>query len=231
MNMPACQDPNAPRSGFSLVELLTVTLLLGLILSSLALVGGASDRAYRTGSMVSHLESRIATAVDHVVGDLRSAGVDTFVPEPAPGVGASTVQYVQAVGLAGAAAEWTGLRRLGFEYETGEVDDGLDNNGNGLVDEGCLVLTEDLGGPNERRRVLTRWVAEYLEGETPNGLDDNGNDLVDERGFVLERVGDSILVRLTLQRRTTEGALLTRSARTSATPRNRMEEEEEEEEP
>ena len=91
-----------------------------------------------------------------------------------------------------------------------------------LGDDPRVVLVDDIGGPAERRRVLTRWLPEFLEGELENGLDDNGNGLVDERGFAVERIGETYMVRLTVQRRTTEGQFLTRTARASTNPRNRL---------
>jgi hypothetical protein len=87
-----------------------------------------------------------------------------------------------------------------FDYEEGELDDGADNNGNGLVDEGCLFWTRDVGEPSEKTHVIARGVREYLEGEEPNLDDDNGNGLEDERGFCLERVGEALVIRLTLER-------------------------------
>lgn len=208
------------RRGFSLVELTIVVLLLGLVLGSVALVAGSSDRMYRTESVHSLLEAQVGMAMQHVTEDLRSAAIDTLAPPPQEGVGSSSVQYVQATGIVGDQIQWSPLRRLELELEMGELDDGLDNNHNGLVDERRLVLIEDPGGPSERRRVLTRWVSERLEGEVENGLDDNGNGLVDEPGFVLELEGESVTIRLTLERMTPEGALLRRTAVSSVHPRN-----------
>ena len=208
--------------GFSLVELALAAMLLAVVLGAVAFVAGSSERMYRTESIHSHLESQSAIVMRHVCDELRIAGVDTLSPDPEQGVGSHFVQYVQATEVQGNAVQWTPLRRLELEYEAGEIDDGLDNNDNELVDEGRLVLIEDAGGPSERRRVLTRWVAERLEGELENGLDDNGNGLVDERGFSLERSGRSVTVRITLERRTSEGALLRRTAQSSVRPRNSL---------
>jgi hypothetical protein len=207
------------QGGFTLVEVVLVGLLLVAVLGSVALVAGSSDRMYRTGSLSSQLEFQAGTTMERVCEELRKAGVDTLFPVPDEDVGSSSVQYVQATELVGGVVQWTPVRRLELELEVGEVDDGLDNNGNGLVDEGRLVLVEDAGA---RRRVLTRWVARYLEGEIANGVDDNGNGLIDESGFSLEFQDGAVLVRLTLERRTTDGVLLRRTARSSVTPRNRL---------
>ena len=220
--MKCTEQRRASAGGFSLVEMAVVVALLSLVLGSLTLIGSTSNKAYQTGAVQSHLESRAAIAIAQMVDELRIAGVDTVAPDPLQGVGSSDLRYVQATGFANGQINWTPLRNLRLEYEIGELDDGLDNNGNGLVDEGRVVLVEDLGGATERRRVLTRWVPEFLEGELENGLDDNGNGLVDERGFVVERIGETYMIRLTVQRRTTEGQLLTRTARASTRSRNRL---------
>ena len=219
----ANRSPRACRCGYSLIELSIAMVLFAIVLGSLAMVSRTSDRMFRTGTVISHLESQVKIATDRFVRELRIAGVDTIDPDPAPGVGGSDIRYVQAVVGEFGEVEWTPIRRLFLEYESGEVNDGIDNNGNGLVDEGRVVLVDDFGGANERRLVLTRWVSEFLEGEIENGVDDNGNGLVDERGFTVERVGESFVVRLTLQRMVNGGRLQTRTGRTSTKPRNRLE--------
>ena len=207
-------------AGFSLVEIMFVLVILGVVLISIAFVSEANARAYGTGAVRAHLEDQAVATVERLAVELSIAGRDTLAPDPAAPVGADSINYLQATGMNGYVVVWRELRRLSFEYEIGELDDGLDNNGNGLVDEGCVVLTEDVGGPNERRHVLTHWVSEYLEGEQGNGLDDNANGLSDEHGFVVERVGETLILRLTLQRPDAGPRLLTRTVRTSTRMRN-----------
>ena len=223
------QSARSRAAGYSLLELVIVAALFLVVVASLAIVARGSDQLYETEAVGSHLEGQAAVALDQIVRELRIAGFDTLIPDPGA-VGTSSIEYRQAIDIEAGEVTWTAPRRLEFQYETGEVDDGVDNNGNGLIDEGRVVLTTDVDGPEEWTRVITRWVPEFFEGEVPNNLDDNGNLLVDEQGFVLERVGESLVVRLMLQRRTRDGRLLTRRSQTSVRPRNRVEPEEEEEE-
>jgi len=96
----------------------------------------------------------------------------------------------------------------------------LDNNGNGLVDEGRLVLRRNPGAASEQVTVLLTGVAEFLEGEIGGNLiDDNGNGLVDEPGFCLV-VGGQITAHLTLLRPGPDGRVLARTMETSVAPRN-----------
>ena len=109
--------------------------------------------------------------------------------------------YTRAVGWEGETTLTTAPRTLRLEMEPGEANNGADDDGDGLVDEGILVLIEDLGLPTEKRRVLARGLAEYAKGEVFNGVDDNGDGLVDEKGFAIERMGAALEVTVTLEQR------------------------------
>lgn len=188
------------RAGFSLVEMLIVALLLSLTLGVVGMVARSSERAFQTGTTTADLELQTAQAIERIVVELRPTALASLAPDPLPGLGAEAVQYVHALDYVGGEIVNSSLRRLSFEYAEGELDDGLDNNSNGLIDEGRVVLTEDPGGAQERRLVLTRWVA--------------------EGGFLVERVGETLFVGLTLERRDAQGRALRRSARTSTQLRN-----------
>ena len=215
---------HTPRAGYSLVEVAVAVTIFSLIAGALSFVGTSSDRAYKTGFTTSNLESQTVLALERLVTELKIAGRDTLTPDPAPTVGTDSVDYVHVVDFVNGQAVTTPLRRLAFEYETGEVDDGADNNRNGLVDEGCVVLRQDVGLATERRIVLTRWVSELMQGEIANGLDDNGNGLTDERGFCLEwsagTTSESLIVRLSLHRRDAQNRMLWRTSETSVRIRN-----------
>lgn len=67
-----------------------------------------------------------------------------------------------------------------------------------------------------------RYDLQLANDELANAADDNGNGLIDERGFFLERAGETVIVRLMLQRRTADGAFLDRTSQTSMRLRNRL---------
>jgi len=213
-----------PRAGYSLIELLIVLTVLALILGSVAMVGNANQNAYETGITSAHLESQAEIAMGRILAELRAAGVETLVPDPTAGLGSDQLQYAQAVDVVDGEVVWAPRRSLEFVHELGELDDGLDNNGNGLADEGRVVLTEDVDGLGERQMILTRWVSEGFAGEFQNGLDDNANGLIDEPGFCVEwsgaPEGETLLVRLSLQRLDQGGRLLARAVETSIRIRN-----------
>lgn len=214
------RDSVRSRAGFSLVELVTSIVLIVAVMGSILLMGITTDRAYDTGTADSRIESQVRTTLDRIVEELRTAHRETFLPAPRDGEASSTLTYQRTLGVENGRVALSAPRRLEFEYEPGEIDDGLDNDGDGLVDEGQLVLTENVGEDDERRLVLTRWVPELLEGELPGEEDDNGNGMVDERGFVAEWRGETLILHLTLTIPDADGNAWTRTGRTSVRIRN-----------
>jgi prepilin-type N-terminal cleavage/methylation domain-containing protein len=211
-------------SGYSLVELMIAVTILAMVLGMLSLTGSANSAAFKSGISQAHVDSQLESAMQRVASELRVAGRTSLDPQLAPGGATGALEYSQALELVAGQIVWSPTRRLSFERPPQEPDDGLDNNSNGLVDEGRLVLTLDVGTPEERRVVLTNWVPELLEGELPDGLDNNGNGLVDERGFCIERAadasGESLVVRLSLQRRDANGRPLTKTMEARVRVRN-----------
>lgn len=208
------------RGGFTVLEVTISVAIMGLVISSVALLGVSNQRAYRTGAAGADLEVDVRRALDQVVQELMRSGASVLLPDPVEGVGGSDVTYAKAVGVSGGATDWGPPSRMRFEYEEGELDDGADNNGNGLVDEGRVIWTRNAGEPNESVHVLCRGVREYLEGEELNLDDDNDNGLEDERGFCLERVGETLVIRLSLERQVSGEGLQTRTIETSVKLRN-----------
>jgi prepilin-type N-terminal cleavage/methylation domain-containing protein len=207
------------RSGFSLTELIIVSGVLALVLGSTALVTLTSTAAQQHTSAKNRVLELARRASDRAADELMNASDTSLFPNPQP-FGTDDLLFQTAVGVTAGAVDWSTPKRLAFRYDTGELDDGADNNDNGLVDEGALVLTTDDGGPDERTIILCRGVRELAQVETANGDDDNGNGLVDESGFSVQRIGDMLLVRLTIEKQGPEGEMLTSTVETGVRLRN-----------
>ena len=211
-------------AGYSLVELAIAVSILALIFGFLSMTGTANSKVFKSGISQAHVESQLESAMQRVVAELRVAGRATLAPLPAPGTATGSLAYAQALDLSDGQVVWSPMRRLAFEYAPQDPNDGVDNNHNGLVDEGRLVLTLDVGTPDERRVVFTNWVPEWLEGELPAGGDDNSNGLVDEPGFCIQRVadaaGEALVVRLSLQRLDANGSPLNKTIESRVRVRN-----------
>jgi hypothetical protein len=109
---------------------------------------------------------------------------------------------------------------LSWNLEAGENSNGVDDNKNGLVDEGQLLLTRNYLQANQQSVVLAHRVAKLLEGETKNNVDDNGNGLIDESGFCAFREGNLLRIRLTLQRSLRPGKIIQATVETGVRLRN-----------
>ena len=208
------------RAGFSLLEVAVVLALLSLVMGAIGMAGLSSVRAYRTGTLRVELDVQASRSARRLARELVGSSRQVLLPDPLAPFGTDTLDYQQSVGAAGGVIVWGPPLRIEFQYETGELDDGLDNNGNGSIDEGNLVWTQNPGAVNERSVIWCHGVRECLEGEIPNGLDDNGNGLIDERGLSIDRVGDKLTIRLTLEQRDVDGRLVTRTVETSVRMRN-----------
>jgi hypothetical protein len=214
------QTRGRARSGFTLYEVAITVGLLGVVFAATGLVSrSTSDLANWSGEK-GRTETRAKRTLDRVVEELAMAGRGMLDPDPAAPGWTEDLEFQCATGVAGGVAVWGPLTGLLWEREPAELDDGQDNDGDGLVDEGRVVLVSNVGMGNERRVVLCNGVAEFAEGETAAVGDENGNGFEDERGFSMQRDGELLTVLLSLQEQVESGQVLTASVRTSIRLRN-----------
>ena len=203
-----------------MIEMLLTISLFGMVVGTIGLVARSGSTAYQSSSINSFLVQQARRALREATDVLLTSRLDSLQTFPLGPLWQDEVDLDRLVSIAAdGEVTWEAIR-LRFRYEDGEMDDGIDNNGNGVADEGVLELVTDWGGPGERTRVLTHWVREFREGEEDDGNDNNGNQLRDEHGFCIERSGDIWVLRLTLERLDSNGVLVTETAETSLQPRN-----------
>jgi hypothetical protein len=214
------------RAGATLVELLVVTVVLALVLGLAGFATITSRGAYDQGMLAADVEVQARRALDRIAKELLSAAASSVgVDSPNPPASADVItwlDYRPVEGFAGSALTGS-QRRLLLRPHAGELDDGVDNNGNGLVDECSLDLQPDA---LEARAVgWVGFVRRLAEGEQPNGIDDNGNGWVDEPGFfavwepaeagVSGARGGRLHLQLTLERSLGAGTRVTRTVLTT----------------
>lgn len=212
------------ESGMTLVEVSMALTLLFVFTGATFLAVNRSSAAYRVEAVRARLGARAQRALDEVAQRLREADFSSITP-PAVGAPSSTTRldFQRARGFddATGTVQWGLVERIVLEYDPLETDDDADNDGDGLVDEGRLVLVQDADLPSEQRVVLCTSVSEALEGEVlGDGGDDNGNSLADERGFCAELVGRTLVLRLTLAEADPDGHLIFETATRTVTGRN-----------
>jgi hypothetical protein len=187
-------------SGFTIIEMMIGILMLVMMMGALGIVSFTGRNAYEQATVMNDLDSRGGRSLARVSEELTTISGAQMNPVPTGNSGSEVLDFVQAVGFAGGNPIWGPNLRIGAEYEVGEVDDGIDNDRDGLVDERMLVLTRDVASLSPKRVVLVRGVREWGEGEIPNNnIDDNANGVTDEQGFNMHMVGDVVSLRLWLE--------------------------------
>lgn len=208
------------RNGFTLVELaIAFTVLSVLFLATLtSTIRG--QKAFEASRATNAIEMRGQRALERIASELTMAGAGTLLPVPTAPLGGSDISFRCPTGMAAGAITWGSTTRIFFEADPNDPVNGLDDNRNGLVDEGRVVLVRDVGTAQESRVVLLDNVPKLLQGETANAADDNGNGLVDEPGFVVALVGGRLGVWLSCAGRDAENRMVIRTVKTSISLRN-----------
>ena len=227
------------RSAFTLLEAAIALSLVVVLMSSAILAAKGGQGAFRATQAATDLETRTRRALDRIAMELVGAG---DVEPISALLGTSAVVYSQARpwdwdksgsgagdSLNGLTVLWGPRSRISLELEPGETNDGTDEDNDGLVDEGQVVLTRDYLGLAQRSYVLCTGVRELLEHELLNGWDDNDNDkdgtpneagdIVDEAGFNVHRVGEVLFLKLSLEESSENGNIV-RTLETSVRLRN-----------
>jgi len=203
--------------------MLELMISLGILSVAVAItltVVQAAMKGFDSNVANTRVNSELTRGLNRVARALTPAGLAPLAPALEAPFSSDDVTFQEVVAWNAGAPVWSGDVALRFEYENGELDNGLDDDGDGFVDEGQVALIRDQGGPDQQRSVLVKSVREFLEGETPGGGDENGNGLVDERGFCLEVQGESLVIRLSVQRSDPQVGVILRTMQTTVHLRN-----------
>jgi hypothetical protein len=208
------------RAGFTLIEV----LLGAFLMSGLLLVAGfATDRCMtlfrqrRASQAVTANASRI---LHRVAGELAFARRLSLQPATIETQGSSALLFQESLGVTDGDVVWSPMITMRWEREPSELDDGADNDGDGLVDEGQAVWIENEGFASERRVILGHDLCEFLPGETFDGADEDDDGLIDERGLCFSIDGDVLTIRLGLLGQGVDGRPIVKVAQTSVFIRN-----------
>ncbi|MFT4538544.1 MAG: type II secretory pathway pseudopilin PulG [Planctomycetota bacterium] len=206
--------------GYTLIELMISLSLLTALVLSVFEVTQRSANAVRTGAVVTQLQADSERTLRRVVDRVQMTSSGRLTPRLASPLSSPRCEFQLPIGFDGSDVVWSTAQSLSFELDTLEVDDGIDNDGDGLVDEGRVIWTESAGDPNSRTVSWASGVRRYLEGEEPNNIDDNGNGLIDESGFAISVDDEIVTIWLTLERIETGDSTLIHTSRASVRLRN-----------
>ncbi|MFT4539931.1 MAG: hypothetical protein ACI841_004758 [Planctomycetota bacterium] len=209
------------QAGITLIEVLMASGLMATALGAVAMMSSKTEDAYQTASAALRIEQNLHGGLQRAAMELTTTGTDHLnPPNPVEGIAFSTLDFQRVIGNTGGVPDLGSLDRLALELADGEVDDGLDNDSDGLIDEQELVFRTNVGTADEKRVVLCNHVLEYIEGEMPDGADNNGNLLEDEGGFHFVRSGNILTLRLSAGGFDHTGHLIVRTSELSVRMRN-----------
>lgn len=181
------------RAGFTLIEVLIAMALMGLLMAVVSMTMESSRGAVRMSTAVTKVENLCYRAIYRIVNEVRDAGKVTLAPALAPPLSSPEINFQNSLGYVAGAPVWGAPLRIQFvpgsgrvtwtenpglanersvglvnwvaDYLEGELPNGVDDNGNGLIDERGLCftyvdnllkirLTLELPGPNNT--IITR---------------------------------------------------------------------------
>jgi hypothetical protein len=209
------------RAGITLLEVVLASGLLVTALGAVAMMSTKTEDAYQTASAALRIEQNLHRALHRAASELTTTGSDHLTPpNPAEAIAFQTIDFQSVVGNNGGLPALGSLSRLAMEISEGEIDDGVDNDFDGLVDEQEFVFRTGVGTGAEKRVVLCHDILEFTEGELEDGADNNGNLLADEPGFHFVRTGDVLTLRLSAAGFDHNGMRITRTAELVVRMRN-----------
>ena len=191
------------RAGFTLLEISIAVGLLSVIGIKLVQVLSSASRYSSTENSSFILEERATAVLDRIVYAIMSTNRETLLPEAAEPLHSESLHYQIKLGVEDGEVVWDDPEMIGVDQNPNQ-----------------MIWARNPGAETERRLVWCNLVAPFLEGEIPNGKDDNGNGIVDESGLSFTVVHNKVTIRLTLERRGSDGTLHTKYIETNATCRN-----------
>jgi hypothetical protein len=200
------------RRGVTLVELMIAAVVAFIVMGgAVALLAAGSDLSRGAGGRVA-LDAHMEQVLHEIGEKLRLTSPDRVTPGTGAPGSSTWVGFQRPTGIVDGALVWGSPERIARLPEPGEPIDGMDNDGDGLVDEGQIVWIRDVGLASEKQVVLARGVPAAGAGEIlGNGVDDDGDGLVDEGGLAFVLWDGRIEVQVTLATADANGAMLRRT--------------------
>lgn len=190
------------QQGFTLIELTIALTLLALLIIKLTMVLREASEGHHRGSVSLALEDQAQIVLDRIAYAVIGSDPDTLLPDPSAPFFTDEITYQVSLGVQDGEVVWSDLETIG------------------LNDPSLLYWAENKGEAQEKLVVWSRHVAELFADEVDNGFDDNGNLLADETGLSFVVDGDSVTIRLTLERQQEEGEPVRVTKETVVTCRN-----------
>jgi prepilin-type N-terminal cleavage/methylation domain-containing protein len=154
------------RAGFTLIEVTIALVLIGLVLANVGMVMRSSSAAFELRNSLSNLDLQADTTLDRIALAVMGSSPDTLIPSQSAPLWSSQIEYQKNLGMEDGKPVWSAPERIEETAQKeqvvwtqnpdgagarsvvwtnwvrslleGELANGIDDNGNGLVDESGL---------------------------------------------------------------------------------------------
>ncbi len=132
----------AAERGVSLIELMIYIAVLAIVGVPIVMVTLSLSRASAEGDMISKIQERNRSVIQRIISEYQESLKGTTVVS----ADGKTLQFTSNGGFDGASATAGPVIRFEIRIDPEESANGVDDNGNGLVDEGTLVRVDQTLG-------------------------------------------------------------------------------------
>jgi prepilin-type N-terminal cleavage/methylation domain-containing protein len=191
------------RAGFTLIEALIAIALAAVVLVKVGMLAKmrSDTAAHESTELV--IDDQARRVLEQISYAVMGASRERLIPDPESPIYSSELRFEVSLGVQDGKVVWGDAQWVGLDKGDNQV-----------------AWRERPDAPDERRVVWCKVVRPFLEGELMNGVDDNGNGLIDEKGLVFTLDGSRVTVRLTLERKSDSGEIITKNVETMVTCRN-----------
>jgi len=172
------------QSGFTLIELMIALVLMTVLFVKLTMVVDQASKAHQRETLAMALEDQAILVLDRVSFAIIGSDADTLIPGPEAPFFTPEIEYQISLGVEDGEVVWSDPETIGLDAD----------------DPALLYWGKNKDALDERVVVWCRTVAEFMKDEILNGTDDNLNGITDETGLSFVVNGDSVTIRLTLER-------------------------------
>ena len=137
---------NNKQNGFTFVEVVVALSVFALIMLITLMALASSTSIYSTTAAMGNTQERARAIVDKIANELKFCGPDECDGWNFPDqTEVKTISFSRPSGydVGSSLKQWGAVITYSFQLDAGEVADGLDNDGDGLIDEAVLYRTEN----------------------------------------------------------------------------------------
>jgi prepilin-type N-terminal cleavage/methylation domain-containing protein len=148
-------------AGFSLLEVMVAIAVFSAITATVFTVLRTGQRSFDMGVAYFDVHRAARSAMDQIAQEFRSASANTVLFPTT-----DSIYFQKSTGYSGGVPTWSNPICFYTAMDAREMDNGIDDDNDGLVDERVLMRREDLPpyglaiGPEDKTATVSRFVGD-----------------------------------------------------------------------